>query len=143
MSEVNVSFFSEDIDFVLATDHEAIQWINAISEEHDLHIEQLNFIFCSDEYLLQINYEHLDHNYYTDIITFDLSDDPEIIEGDIFISVDRVRENASSLAVPFTQELHRVIIHGLLHLIGYNDKSEEEKKVMREKEDACLSLLKL
>lgn len=143
MSEASVSFFSEDTDFMLTTPNEAIQWVSTISEEHDLRIEQLNFIFCSDNYLLQINKEHLDHNYYTDIITFDLSDDPDIIEGDIFISVDRVRENALSLTVPFIQELHRVIIHGVLHLIGYNDKNEEEKKVMREKEDACLSLLKL
>ena len=91
--------------------------------------------------MLDINNKYLDHDYYTDIITFDNSDRELEIEGDIFISIDRVRENAKSNNIQITDELNRVIIHGLLHLMGYNDKSADEKKVMSEKEDACLSLL--
>jgi len=103
-------------------------------------IAHINYIFCDDPFLLQLNQEFLQHNTYTDIITFDNSEDPEVIEGDIFISVERIRENASKFDIPFEEELRRVIIHGVLHLLGYSDKSSDDKIAMRGKEDAYLSL---
>jgi probable rRNA maturation factor len=98
-------------------------------------------IFCSDEHLLQINKDHLQHDYYTDIITFDYTVE-DIISGDLFISVDRVQDNADEFDVLFQDELHRVCVHGLLHLCGYKDKSDEDEKRMREKEDEMLMLRK-
>jgi probable rRNA maturation factor len=99
----------------------------------------LAYIFCSDEYLLQINRSHLKHNYYTDIITFDLSESPKTIMGEIYISTDRVRDNAANLGVSIEEELHRVIFHGALHLCGYNDKTDKEARQMRIAEDRCLA----
>lgn len=139
----NIQFFSEDVEFSLKDTKKTIQWITKVSSSSDKEIESINYIFCSDEYLLSINKEHLDHDYYTDIITFDLSEDKNIIESDIFISIDRVKENAITNNINFDTELYRVIIHGLLHLVGFNDKTEEQKIIMREKEDACLSLLSI
>ena len=101
-------------------------------------LEQLRYIFCSDEYLLQINKEHLNHNYYTDIITFDLSEQSGQIIGEVYISIDRVRDNAATLDVTFKEELHRVIFHGALHLCGYKDKTAKAEKEMRAAEDRCL-----
>lgn len=136
-----IQFFNEDIDFSLENKTETIQWLNKISTNSNKEIEGINYIFCSDDYLLNINKEHLDHDYYTDIITFDLSEDESKIESDIFISIDRVRENTTTNQTIFNTELHRVIVHGLLHLLGFNDKTEKQKTIMRNKEDACLSLL--
>ncbi|MBP6024499.1 rRNA maturation RNase YbeY [Ferruginibacter sp.] len=101
--------------------------------------ETLTYIFCSDEYLLEINKSHLKHNYYTDIITFDLSERPESITGEIYISTDRVRDNSITLGVTIKEELHRVIFHGALHLCGYKDKTPKDAKRMREAEDRCLN----
>lgn len=98
----------------------------------------ISLIFCSDNYLLDINIKYLNHNYFTDIITFNYVEG-EIISGDLFISIDRVKENAIEFETIWIKELYRVIFHGLLHLIGYNDKTEEEKKIMRIKEDLYLS----
>ncbi len=136
-----LQFFSEEIDFSLPSTETTEAWISSILQSHDAAVESVNFIFCSDDYLLNVNRSYLQHDYYTDIITFDnreYDDDP--LESDIFISIDRVRDNAQDRSIPFEKELHRVIIHGLLHLIGWNDKTEEEKQAMREKEEACLSL---
>ena len=135
-----ISFFQEDTDFSLSETDSLIQWIGKIIIKEESRLEALNFIFCSDEHLHKINVEYLNHDTYTDIITFDNSEDANSIEGDIFISVDRVKENSGNLKVDFIDELHRVIIHGVLHLIGYNDKTDEERKTMRKKEEACLSL---
>lgn len=99
----------------------------------------LTYIFCSDEHLLQMNQQFLDHNTFTDIITFDLGEYEDEIEGEIYISVDRVRENAEKFAVPYDNELHRVIFHGMLHLCGFKDKKDADKKVMRAKEDECIT----
>ncbi len=99
----------------------------------------LNYIFCSDKELLKINQEYLGHNYYTDIVTFELSENPGHIQAEIYISIDRVRENAKILGVSFRSELHRVIFHGALHLCGYRDKTKREKEVMRTKEDHYLT----
>jgi len=138
---MSVHFFVEEIDFHLDGQKIISQWVEKIATTYEHGIKELNYIFCSDDYLLQINKEYLSHDYYTDIITFDNSEEEGQIEGDIFISIDRVTDNASMLNVAFQEELHRVIAHGLLHLMGFGDKNEAEKKVMREKENACLSLL--
>ena len=136
-----IHFFNEDIDFTLENQQQTASWLKSVIENHAHSLEELNYIFCSDNYLLNINKEFLDHNYFTDIITFDHSDIEKTIEGDIFISIDRVEENATEAETNFGNELHRVMVHGLLHLFGYKDKTNSEKKVMREKEDGCLSLL--
>ena len=137
-----VHFFSEDIDFDLQNQTGIAQWLDNIASTHAHAITELNYVFCSDEHLLNINQQYLNHDYYTDIITFDHSEEEGKIEGDIFISIDRVADNATALELPFEEELQRVLAHGLLHLLGFGDKSDSEKKVMREKEDACISLLK-
>ena len=137
-----VQFFYEDIDFTLENPSQIINWLTdtVTTEKHEMQC--INYIFCSDEHLLNINTQFLNHDFYTDIITFDNSESHDIIEGDIFISIDRVEDNALTNQVSFANELNRVIIHGVLHLLGYNDKSKEEQKEMREKENAYLSLLK-
>lgn len=136
----SIQFFSEDISFKPLHPRKTKSWIKQTIAKEKKTPGDLNFIFCSDEYLLQINIQYLDHQTYTDIITFDNSEDPKVIEGDIFISVDRIRENAGKFSRPFEEELRRVVIHGVLHLIGYSDKGNEQKTVMRRKEDAYLSL---
>ena len=103
-------------------------------------LQNLNYIFCSDDYLLEINRRSLKHDYYTDIITFDLSESPGIISGDIYISTDRVRDNARKLSLTITEELHRVIFHGALHLCGYKDKTVKHANEMRAAEDKYLKL---
>lgn len=107
-------------------------------------LNQLRYIFCSDEYLLQINRQFLNHDYYTDIISFDLTENARSpIEGEIYISTDRVKENATIHQTPFQQELHRVIFHGALHLCGYKDKSKQQQIAMRAREDHYLSAYSL
>lgn len=139
MKESSLEFFSEDIDFDLSDPLTTKEWIQkSILNEH-LSPGDLNFIFCSDEYLLKINQDYLNHDYYTDIITFDYRDG-NVISGDLFISIDRVRENAKNASLDFLSEIHRVIIHGVLHIMGYNDKTPEEESIIRSKEDFYLSL---
>lgn len=135
-----IQFYSEDTDFNLEEVQRLTAGILEVVKKEALTIEAISYIFCSDSYLLEINKKHLNHDYYTDVISFPYSTDP--IEGDIFISVDRVRENAKNLSVDFIQELHRVMLHGLLHFIGYGDKTEEETLIMRAKENEYLLLLK-
>ncbi|GAA4019477.1 rRNA maturation RNase YbeY [Hymenobacter fastidiosus] len=136
----DIEFLVEEVDFELAEAEALTSWIERIAEVHEHEIVQLTYIFCSDEYLHRVNVEYLDHDTYTDVITFDNADDADIIEGDIFISVERVRENAQQLGVSFADELHRVMIHGVLHLLGYADKDLLSQTAMRKKEDYCLSL---
>lgn len=112
--------------------------IRDLFKKEHTRLEHLQYIFCSDEYLLAINKQHLNHNYYTDIITFDLSETPDAVTGEIYISIDRVRENAHTYKVPFKQELLRVIFHGALHLCGYKDKTEKDQQLMRKAEDKYL-----
>lgn len=135
-----ISFFFEETNFTLPDANKIKAWLKAIAVEENFKLDSINYIFCSDEYLLSLNLQYLDHDTYTDIITFDYSDD-NILEGDIYISVDRVSENAQQLNVDFNEEIYRVIVHGLLHMMGFNDKSPMQKKEMRSKEDSCLSLL--
>jgi probable rRNA maturation factor len=135
-----ILFFSEGISFKLKNPRKTKSWIKSAIEREHKSLSALNYIFCSDKYLHQINLEYLDHDTLTDIVTFDNSEDDSMIEGDIFISVERVKENSLKFKKTFDDELHRVIIHGALHLIGYSDKSAVAKKQMRKKEDAYLSL---
>jgi len=115
-------------------------WIKSVCQCELKELGDLSLVFCSDNYLLEINQQHLKHDYYTDIVTFDYSSD-NVISGDLFISVDRVSENATDYGVSFLHELHRVIIHGVLHLCGYSDKFDEEINIIRSKEDHALSMI--
>ncbi len=137
-----VNFFVEDISFKLANPVSVSRWIQKVIRTEKHKLKNLNYIFCSDEYLRQMNIEYLNHKTLTDIITFSGSDQQGTIEGDIFISIERVRENAEKFGQQFKDELHRVIVHGVLHLLGYGDKTKAEKIRMRQKEDAYLSLRK-
>lgn len=134
----SINFFEEDISFKLKNKTAVKQWIKAAIEAEGYKLKELNYIFCSDEYLLKINQQYLDHDTYTDIVTFDNSEKEGVIEGDIFISIDRIRENAVKFNSGEVNELHRVIIHGALHLLGYLDKTAEKKRIMTGKEDYYL-----
>ena len=136
----SVHFFNQDISFKLPKSRSTKNWINEVIHLEKKQPGHLNYIFCSDERLLEINQKYLNHETFTDIITFDNSEEEGVIEGDIFISIERVKENALTLQTDFMEEVHRVIIHGILHLAGHTDKSKEEKAIMRKKEDAYLSL---
>ncbi|MBC6401235.1 MAG: rRNA maturation RNase YbeY [Ekhidna sp.] len=138
-----IRFFNEDISFSLNKKNELISWLENVISSHSLHPGPLNYIFCSDEYLLNINRKFLTHDCLTDIITFDNSESSNEIAGDIFISIERVKENSESIGTNFYQELSRVIIHGLLHLLGFDDKTEADKLLMVTKEEEYLSLLKM
>lgn len=116
-------------------------WLIAIAKQESKQLSCLNYIFCSDDQLLTINKDYLNHDYYTDIITFDYTEG-DLVAGDIYISVDRVAENAKAYGVSFEHELMRVVAHGCLHLLGYKDKTDEEQNLMTKKEEASLSLLK-
>lgn len=138
-TENNIEFFADDIDFTLEQEKEIINWIERWVEKYQRSISYLCYIFCSDKALLNINIEHLNHDYYTDIITFPLPQPgDDRIAADIYMSIDRVRENALSLNIPFQDELHRVMIHGVLHLLGFDDHSEIDKLRMREEENKAL-----
>lgn len=137
-----INFFSEKTRFKLTNPKKTIFWIKSVVKKEGAFLNSLNYIFCSDEYLREINIQHLNHKTYTDIITFNYSPSKKELEGEVYISIDRVRENTEIFKTDFKTELHRVIIHGVLHMIGFNDKTKTEKSKMREKEDSCLSLLK-
>ena len=126
-----IKFFFQQTKISLSDRNRLKAFIEQIFKNEKKTLSSINYIFCSDEYLLEINRQFLKHDYYTDIITFNLSEDPKKIEGEIYISIDRVRDNAKSHAVSFTNELHRVIFHGSLHLCGYRDKKKEDIVVMR------------
>jgi rRNA maturation RNase YbeY len=136
-----IQFFSEKIRYRLPNPGKTKTWVKSVIKKEGASLEGINFIFCTDKYLQEINIEYLNHKTFTDIITFNYGD-KKTIEGDVYISIERVKENALKFQVPFQHELHRVIIHGVLHLLGYNDKTKTEKARMREKEDAYLSLRK-
>lgn len=134
-----ITYNSEDIDFQLLKKTPLSNWIKKTIEIEGKTLGEVTYIFCSDRYLHKMNVEHLDHDTLTDIITFPYNSNP--IEGDIFISIDRVKDNAQDFKTTFENELHRVMVHGILHLCGYKDKTEEEAKRMRHKEDECLARL--
>lgn len=134
-----INFFEEGISFELKHKRKLKQWIKDTIAAEGFQLDELSYIFCSDAYLLAINQQYLDHDTYTDIVTFDNSEAPGEIIGDIFISVDRIRENAEKFKQAFIDELHRVMIHGALHLLGYKDKKPAEKQKMTEMEDFYLN----
>ena len=137
-----IYFFSEDVEFKLTDQIQISHWIERIVTEENFRIDSLNFIFCSDKFLLSINQRYLGRDYFTDVITFNYSEILSSLEGDIFISIDRVQENALSFQIPFLYELYHVIIHGVLHLLGFDDNNPVQKNLMIKKEEYCLSLLK-
>jgi rRNA maturation RNase YbeY len=116
------------------------KWIKDVVSHYQKRVGEISYVFCSDEEILRINKQYLNHDYYTDIITFDYSE-KEIISGDLFISLDTVKSNSEQFGTDYLEELHRVLIHGILHLCGFKDKSSEDEKVMREKENEALSSL--
>jgi len=136
-----IRFFNEDVTYKLPQKQATRLWLKQQAEHEGYAVGELNYIFCSDDYVLQVNRDYLEHDYYTDIITFDQSEEESKIDGDIFISVDRVADNAKQLGVSAEQEMRRVLAHGLLHLCGYGDKTDDEEAQMRAKEDEWLSRL--
>ncbi|MCA6362073.1 MAG: rRNA maturation RNase YbeY [Bacteroidetes bacterium] len=134
-----ILFFSDGIPFVLPAKAETRAWLNRIARKHKKQIGQLTYVFVSDEQLWKMNKDFLQHNTYTDIITFDYSE-KNTVSGELYISIDRVRDNAKSFGVPVRDELHRVMAHGLLHLCGFKDKSTKEAAVMRKQEEMALAL---
>ncbi|WP_207421715.1 rRNA maturation RNase YbeY [Desertivirga brevis] len=136
----SINFFQEDLTFKLKNKIKLREWIRRTIFSEGKKLDELNFIFCSDSYLLEINRQYLNHDTYTDIITFDNSDEEGIITGDIFISYERVCDNAKKFSATIDDELHRIIAHGTLHLLGYKDKSKADKALMTQKEDEYLRL---
>ena len=141
---VKINFFNGDINFRLYHKNKIRKWIFFLLHSENVAIPvNIDFIFCSDQFLLEINQAYLNHNTLTDIISFDLSENNNSIEGEVYISIDRVRENHIIFGSSLQNELYRVIIHGVLHLIGYNDKSRNEIEIMRELENKYLSIMEI
>jgi rRNA maturation RNase YbeY len=134
-----IRFAVQDINFELFQAENVKKWISEVVQRRQKRVGNISYLFCDDEYLLGVNQQYLNHDTYTDIITFDYVA-ADLISGDIMISVDRVGENAEKFGVPFVQELHRVIIHGVLHLLGQGDKSDSEAAEMRRQEEEALAL---
>ena len=139
--ETLIQFFYEEVDFVLNHEQDFRNWIHNAIEQESMLPGVINIIFCSDDYLLDLNQRFLDRNTLTDVIAFDYGEDHGVVSGDVFISLERTNDNARKFNISSQHELHRVIIHGILHLCGYSDKSETEKAEMTILEDKYLSLL--
>ena len=152
MTKKSICFFTETVDFSLRNRANIRKWLTIVGKKENHKIDSLNYIFCSDKFLLKLNQQFLKHDTYTDVITFDHAEikrqkskdknqkRSNSISGEIFISIDRVKDNAKTLGFPFKNELHRVMVHGLLHLIGYSDKTAAKQKLMRAKEDVYLKV---
>ena len=136
---MSITYQSQDTNFSLKNRRLISQWIKTVIAKHNKQLGNVSYIFCSNSFILDLNQKYLNHNYFTDIITFDYCSD-NIIEGDIFISVDTVKDNSTRFNTNFNDELLRVIIHGVLHLIGFNDKTKKQQKQMRSMEDEALSI---
>lgn len=134
-----IVFHTEEVEFKVKQPLKIKRWLKNTIIAEGFTLSEINYIFSSDEYLHKINLQYLDHDTFTDIITFDNSEEENIIEGDIFVSIDRVKENARDFNSPYEQELRRVLVHGVLHLCGYFDKSVEDQKLMRMKEEFYLN----
>ena len=134
-----IRYYQEDIRFELKQKLQNNRWLKMVAGSEMRRIGAINIIFCSDNYILDVNMKYLQHDYFTDIITFDYCE-KDILSGDLFISIDSVRENAQFYGTEFVDELNRVMVHGLLHLIGYDDHKEEEIAVMRQKENYYLQM---
>ncbi|MFC5284439.1 rRNA maturation RNase YbeY [Pedobacter alpinus] len=139
-SNVSIFFFSEQTTYKPKQIKALKNWVLSVINAENFQLQELNFIFCSDDYLLKINREYLKHDTYTDTITFDNSENKENVFGDVFISVDRVRENAKLFKNSLADELHRVMVHSTLHLLGYKDKSAKDKTLMTDKENEYLAI---
>lgn len=139
MEDDKVIYNVEDVDFQLVNEISLSSWVEKTIETEGATLSAVSYIFCSDDYLHQMNVEYLNHDTLTDVITFPYNDNP--IEGDIFISIERVKDNAQDLNIAFNDELHRVMIHGVLHLCGYSDETDEQEAEMRQKEDEYLKTL--
>lgn len=137
-----ITFQSDSISLPELDERKVSRWIKSVAADYGFAVGNINYIFCSDERELEVNRQFLGHDYYTDIITFDYST-PSVLNGDIFISLDTVRSNAEQLNIPFDHELHRILIHGVLHLTGQDDKTPETKAQMTEKENLALAKLSL
>lgn len=131
--------FNYELTFQLDNEERYSQWIQNVIISEGKELGEINYIFCDDEYLLNINKQYLDHDYYTDVISFDYTE-ANLVSGDVFISIDRVKENAADYDVTFDEELKRVIIHGILHYCGYKDKSDADEELMRIKEEQKMQL---
>ena len=141
MKKIPIYFFNEESSFKLKSLSQTRNWIKKAIESENYTLKSINFIFCSDNYLLKINQQYLNHDTYTDIITFDNSEIHNQIESDIFISIERVKENSKAYKTKLNIELHRIMIHGILHLLGYKDKSTKDKELMTAKENEYLAKL--
>ncbi len=137
-----ISYYFEDTDFVFKGKTLNNRWLRLVAESEIRRLGDISIIFCSDNYILDINHKYLEHDYFTDIITFDYCE-RDRISGDLFISVDSVKENSLEYGVEFADEMNRVIVHGILHLIGYDDHTDEDISMMRKKENYYLSLREL
>ena len=136
----NINFFFEDVTEP-NLDYEKIKvWLSSLIKNNDYKLNEINYILCSDEYLLKVNQDYLNHDYYTDIITFDNSEEEGVIESDIFVSIERIEDNAKKLNEDLKKETTRVLAHGVLHLLGFKDKSEEDAKEMRIQEEKAIEL---
>lgn len=134
-----IRYFTEDVKFALKDKLTNNRWLKMVAGSEIRTIGDINIIFCSDNYILDVNMRYLHHDYFTDIITFDYCEG-KTLSGDLFISIDSVRENAVEYGVEFDEELHRVMVHGLLHLVGYDDHTPEEERIIHEKEDYYLGM---
>lgn len=138
--DININFFFEDITEPNLNYDKIRVWLSALIKSHQFELEEVNYILCSDDYLLKVNQKYLDHDYYTDIITFDNSEEEHLVESDIFVSVDRVKDNANNHNESLEREQLRVLAHGVLHLVGFKDKSEEDAEDMRKEEEKAIEL---
>lgn len=138
----DILFIKNGVRFRLSRAKDLKIWIRKVIRKNGFSLSEISFIFCSDRFILKMNKDFLSHNFLTDVITFDLSEIKSVINGEVYISVNRVKENSDKYGVSFQSELHRVMIHGVLHLLGYDDKTPAKVQKMRKMEDMCLSLLK-
>lgn len=136
-----ISFSNQNIEFSLPDQNRVKEWISTLIKRHGMSVGNIGYLFCDDSFLLETNNKYLNHDTLTDIITFDYVNG-NLVSGDIMISVERVSDNSVTFGVPFTDELHRVIIHGVLHLLGQGDKTDDEARIMRQREDEALALWK-
>jgi rRNA maturation RNase YbeY len=138
-----VNFFNENVIYKIRNKGKLRTWIKDVIISEGKTVGEVNFILCDDDYLSKLNFKYLKHRTLTDILTFPLSEDNEKIKGDIYISIPRVRENATKFKTIIDDELHRIMIHGILHMIGYNDSTKQQKKLMREKENFYLGIIRI
>ena len=135
-----IAYYAEDIQLPAIKKKAVSGWIKAVAETYGKKTGDISYIFCSDEKILEVNKQYLQHDYYTDIISFDYTEGTKI-SGDLFISLDTVKSNSENFGTDYTEELHRIIIHGILHLCGINDKGPGEREIMTQKENEALALL--